>query len=58
MPPIKINIAPAEPEIEEEEAVEPKPLQISLTARKTLDGKIMVTNIMNLIIPHFFNHIF
>ena len=41
MPPIKINIVPDE-EVAEEEAVEPKPLQISLTARKTLDGKIMV----------------
>ena len=45
MPPIKIKINPnaeSAQELAEDEMVEPSPLQISLNARKTLDGKIMV----------------
>jgi len=42
MPPIKINITPDAGAAEIKEKEEHKPLQISLNARKTLDGKIMV----------------
>ena len=45
MPPIKIKVTPdaeSAEELAEKEKVEPKHPQISLTARKTLDGKIMV----------------
>jgi len=45
MPPIKINVTPdaeGAEELAEKETVEPKHPQISLHARKTLDGKIMI----------------
>ena len=45
MPPIKIKVTPdaeSAEEISEKSEVEYKPLQISLNARKTLDGKIMI----------------
>ena len=45
MPPIKINVTPeaeGAEELAEKEATEPKHPQISLHARKTLDGKIMI----------------
>ena len=45
MPPIKIKVTPdaaSAEEISEKSEVEYQPLQISLNARKTLDGKIMI----------------
>ena len=45
MPPIKIKVNPdakSAEELAEEEKQEPKHPQISLKARKTLDGKIMI----------------
>ena len=45
MPPIKINVTPdakGADELAEEEKVEPQHPQISLDARKTIDGKIMI----------------
>ena len=47
MPPIKITVNPdaqSAEEISEESKVEYQPLQVSLNARKTLDGKIMITD--------------
>jgi len=45
MPPIKVKVTPdaeSAEELAEKEKVEPKHPQISLQARKTLDGKIMI----------------